>query len=365
MLDLYAQYQSIQDDIDKAISSVIKNSSFIGGKYVEQFEEAMAIYCGTKYAVGLNSGTDALYLALWAYGIGKGDEVITTSFSFFATTEVIVRVNATPVFVDVDPNTFNIDPDLIEKKITKNTKAIIPVHLSGYPAEMNKIMQLAKKYDLIVIEDACQAIGAEYDGKKVGGIGHVGAFSFYPTKNLGGYGDGGLATTNDKKIAEKLKKLRNHGSIVKYHNDEIGVSSRLDAIQAAILTAKLKYIDSWNSSRKKVAHMYDTLLKKIDWLKFPTYSSSTSKNVHHLYTILVQNCKRDELREYLSSNGIASMIYYPIPIHLLGAIKNYGFKKGDLPITEKLTEEVLSLPIYPEITKEQVEFICNLIQKFM
>ncbi len=365
MVDLNAQYQAIKSEIDSAISNVIQDGGFIGGKYVEEFENNFAKYCEVKHAIGLNSGTDALYLALWAMDIKEGDEVITTPFSFFATAEVIARLSATPVFVDIDPNSFNINTDLIESKITKKTKAIIPVHLYGKPAEMDKIMELARKYKLYVIEDACQAIGAKYKGTRVGGIGDVGCFSFYPSKNLGAYGDGGMLTTNNSNIAEKIKLLHNHGAKIKYHHTQIGVSSRLDGIQAAILDVKLKYIEKWNQQRYQVAKQYDKLLssiKDIELSKFEIDDANT--HIYHQYTFKVKNGKRDDLSRYLNENGVSTMIYYPIPLHLLEAMEYLGYKSDDMPVTENAAAEVLSLPIYPELESKDIEFIAEKIKAF-
>lgn len=370
MLDLYAQYKTIKKEIDAAIKTVIKESSFIGGKYVEELENNIAKYCGTKYAVALNSGTDALYLSLCALGIGKGDEVITTPYTFFATAEVIAKVGAKPVFVDINPHTFNIDPELVEGKITKKTKAIIPVHLFGLPAEINKIKSLAKKYKLFVIEDACQAIGATYKNKKTGNLGDVGCFSFFPSKNLGAYGDGGLLTTNHQPLATKVRMLRNHGSKIKYHNDEIGVSSRLDGIQAAILNVKLKYLNKWNKERNRVAKTYNKLLKDISWLILPDYNrfqpiSTYFNHVYHQYTIRVKNGKRDKLRQHLTDKGISSMIYYPTPLHLLKAFDYLKYKRGSMSESEKASEEVLSLPIYPELTKQTIQIVTKAISSYV
>ncbi|OGK62535.1 transcriptional regulator [Candidatus Roizmanbacteria bacterium RIFOXYB2_FULL_38_10] len=366
ILDLKAQYKSIQKEIDNAIKTVIAESAFIGGRHVEELEKNIAAYCGTKYAVALNSGTDALYLALWALGIGEGDEVITSPFSFFATAEVIAKVGAKPVFVDIDPTAFNIDPDLIKAKITKKTKAIIPVHLFGQAAEMDKINALAKKHKFFVIEDACQAIGATYKGKKTGNLGDIGAFSFFPSKNLGAYGDGGIVTTNNKDLADKIRQLRNHGSKVKYYNDEIGVSSRLDGIQAAILNAKLKHLDKWNKARNNVAKTYAKLMKNVSGIILPNNENCKLKiehcqHVFHQYTIRVKNGKRDELKKYLADKGIQTMIYYPVPLHLLKAMEYLGYKKGSLPEAEKACSEVLSLPIYPELKNKTITQIGKIL----
>lgn len=366
MVDIYAQYKSIKKEIDNAIGEVIKNSAYIGGQYVEKFEEDMAKFCETKYALGLNSGTDALYLSLWALGIKEGDEVITTPFTFFATAEVIVRLGAKPIFVDINPDTFNIDENLIEEKITKKTKAIIPVHLFGLPVNMEKIDQIAKKYKLFVIEDACQAIGAKYQGKKVGNLGDIGCFSFFPSKNLNAYGDGGMVTTNNLALAEKIKMLRNHGSKIKYYNDEIGVSSRLDGLQAAILSVKLKHLNKWNKSRQNIANSYNNLLRNIDYIELPKYDlDKNSSHVYHQYTLKIKNRKRDELKKYLEDNNISSMVYYPLPIHLLKAMEYIDIKKGSLPVVEKMCSEVLSLPIYAELDKKKIEFIDEKITKFL
>lgn len=359
ILDLKAQYKSIKKEIDEAIGTVIAETAFIGGRHVEELEKNIAAYCGTKYAVALNSGTDALYLALWALGVGEGDEVIVPPFTFFATAEVVAKLGAKPVFVDIDPVTFNINPDHIEAKITKKTKAIIPVHLFGQPAEMDKINALAKKHKLFVVEDACQAIGASYKGKKTGNLGDIGAFSFFPSKNLGAYGDGGIATTNSEDLAAKMKMLRNHGSKVKYYNDEIGVSSRLDGLQAAILNAKLKHLDAWNKARNKVAQTYNKLLQGIDWIQTPNIHPG---HVFHQYTIRVKNGKRDELKKKLADLGIQSMIYYPVPLHLLKAFEYLGLKKGSMPKAEKACGEVLSLPIYPELDTNTIRKISDSIR---
>ncbi len=362
-VDLLAQYKSIKGSIDKAIASVIADSAFIGGKYVEALEKKVAAYCNTKYAVTLNSGTDALYLSLWALGIGAGDEVITTPFTFIATAEVIAVLKATPVFVDIEKDTFNIDAAQIEEKITKKTKAIIPVHLFGQPAQMDKIKKLAKKYKLFVVEDACQAIGAEFNGKKVGSIGDVGCFSFFPTKNLGGYGDGGIITTNNKKLADKIRLLRNHGSIARYHNEIIGVSSRLDGLQASILLAKLPHLNRWNKRRREIAKHYNNLLQNINEIQLP--KEENSYHVYNQYTIRVKNGKRDELRKHLLEHGIASMIYYLTPLHLQEALKYLKHKKGNFPVAETASAEVLSLPVYPQLTKSKITYIAKYIKNYV
>ena len=362
MVDLYVQYKSIKKEIDYAIYDVIKESGYINSRFVKKLEEEIAKYCETKYAVGVNSGTDALYLSLWALGIKQGDEVITTPFTFIATAECISLLNAKPVFVDVDYETYNIDVDLIEEKITKKTKAIIPVHLFGFPCQMDKIKKIAKKHKLLLIEDAAQAIGAEYKGKRIGSFGNTGCFSFFPSKNLGAYGDGGIITTNSKKLAERLKMLRNHGSKIKYFNEEVGVSSRLDGIQASILSVKLKYLDKWNRKRRDIAQVYNSLLKNINWIELPK-ENKDYKQVYNQYTIKVKNGKRNKLKKYLEEKGISSMIYYPLSLHLTKAMKYLGCKKGSFPFSEKLSKQVLSLPLSPDLKKKEVKYICNIIKK--
>jgi dTDP-4-amino-4,6-dideoxygalactose transaminase len=364
MVDLQAQYRSIQSALDTAMADVIQSSAFIGGKYVEQLEQEIAAYCGTKYAVGLNSGTDALYMSLWAKGIGKGDEVITTPFTFFATAEVISRLEATPVFVDIDPSTFNIDMAQVKQAITPRTKAVIPVHLFGLPADMDELMALADEHDLFIIEDACQAIGSMYKGKQSGAIGHTGCFSFFPSKNLGAYGDGGMVVTNDAEIAEFMKMMRNHGSKVKYYNDAIGVSSRLDGLQAAILSAKLPHLDDWNKQRNRVAETYNRLLADLDFLTLPAYELSDRTHVYHQYTVQVADGQRDAFKAYLDKNSISNMIYYPVPLHLLKAFEDLKYTKGAFPVTEKAAESVISLPIYPELADAQVAEICDVVKGF-
>lgn len=344
MVDLYAQYKTIKKEIDKAIKEVISKSAFVGGEYVDKFEIELAKFCGCKYAVTLNSGTDALYLSLWALGIKPGDEVITTPFTFFATAEIIARLGAKPVFVDINPETYNIDENLIEKAITKKTKAILPVHIFGRQAEMEKINEIAKRHKLLVIEDACQAIGVPVTG-------NVACLSFFPSKNLGAWGDGGAIITNDEKLAEKVKILRNHGSKIKYYNDEIGVSSRLDGLQAAVLSVKLGHLKEWIKERQRVAKMYDKLLDNKNYVK---------GHVFHQYTMRVKNGKRDELKKYLNDNGISAMIYYPLPLHKM---KPFLGEKCNLPIVEKACSEVISLPIYPELENKKIEVICKKINK--
>jgi len=371
-LDLKVQYYSIKKEIDLAIKEVLESGQFIGGKEVERFEKEFAKFCGVKYAISVNSGTDALFLSLKALGIGPGDEVITTPFTFIATAEVIANLGAKPVFVDIDPKTFNIDPSKIEKAITKKTKAIIPVHLFGQMANMEEIMRIAKKYKLFVVEDAAQTIGASYKSKTknqkskikmAGSIGDIGCFSFFPSKNLGAFGDGGMVVTNNKKLAEKIYLLRNHGSSPKnkYLNLILGTNSRLDAIQAAILRVKLKYLKKWIKKRQEIAKYYNQSLKGIGDIKIPEIFPDKTHTFHQ-YTIRTKY--REELKNYLQNQGIPTMIYYPIPLHLQPAFKYLGYKKGDFPESEKAAKEVLSLPIYSELSKKEQDFIVKKIKKF-
>ena len=362
-VDLKSQYDSIKDKIDEAIQNVLNNTSFIMGEELKKFEEEYALFCDVKYAIGVANGSDALILALKACSIGEGDEVITTPHTFIATAEAISNVGGKIVFVDIDPKTYTIDISKIKEKINERTKAIIPVHLYGQFSDMEPIMELAKKYNLKIIEDAAQAHGAEYKGEKVGSIGDVACFSFYPGKNLGAYGDAGMITTNDGEIAEKVKLLRNHGRITKKYEHEIeGYSSRLDNLQAAILRVKLKYLNEWNDMRRSNAKKYNELLSNIDGIITP-YEADYAKHVYHLYVIRTEK-GRDKLREELKSKGIATGIHYPIPLHLQPAYRYLEFKEGDFPVTEKASQEILSLPMFAELNDEQIEEIVELIKKF-
>jgi len=361
LVDLVAQYKSIKAEIDEALQRVVSSGRFILGEEVERFEEEMASYIGTKYAVGCASGTDALQLALMAYGIGPGDEVITTPFTFVATAEVIVLLGAKPVYVDIDPKTYLIDPNRIEAAITDKTRAIIPVHLYGQCADMDAINQIARKHDLKVIEDSAQAIGALYKGRKACAMGDVGCLSFFPAKNLGAYGDGGMVLTNDEDLAAKIKMLRVHGSKGKYNHVLLGVNSRLDAIQAAILRVKLKYIDQWNRARREKAALYTRLLKDTEVIT--PYTEAYNEHIYHQYSIRVKN--RDGLRKYLTEKGIATAIHYPIPLHLQPAFASLGYKKGDFPIAEEVSSQVLSLPMYPELPEEHINYVATEIKSFL
>ncbi|HAV42490.1 TPA: hypothetical protein DCX15_00535 [bacterium] len=359
LLDLKAQYHMIKGEIDQAIFEVIESGIFILGEEVDQFEKELAMYCATRFAVGLSSGTDALYLSLMALGIGPGDEVITTPFTFIATAEVIILLGARPVFVDIDRRTYNIDPSRIEERITTNTKAIIPVHLYGQPADMDPIIELAKEYNLRVIEDAAQAIGAEYKGQKVGSIGDIGCLSFFPAKNLGAYGDGGAVVTNDEELAEKIRMLRVHGSKERYVHTLIGTNSRLDTLQAAILRVKLKYLDGWIAARRRVVKTYNELLRNTGVIT--PYEEEDIYHVYNQYTIQVK--ERERVREYLSSKGIATAIHYPQPLHLQKAFLDLGYREGDFSISEEASREVLSLPIYPELKNEEIECVVEAIKE--
>lgn len=363
MLDLSNQYLSLKEKIINRIDGVMAASSFILGENVKKLEEDIALYSNCNYGIGVGNGSDAIHIALQAAGIQEGDEVITTPFTFFATGGAIARANAKPVFVDIDPITFNIDYTKIEEAITARTKAIIPVHLYGQMADMEKIMEIANKYNLIVVEDAAQAIGAEANGKKVGELGTVATYSFFPTKNLGAYGDGGMIVTNNSNIGEVSKVIRVHGSKPKYHHHVLGYNSRLDELQAAILNVKFPYLDEYSDARRLRAHYYTKKLKE----NLPEYVQTPIEkegyhHVFHQYTLRVD--KRDELQSYLKENGIASMIYYPIPLHLQPVFQYLGYKEGDFPETEKATKEAISLPMWPELEKEQQDYVIGKIIEF-
>jgi dTDP-4-amino-4,6-dideoxygalactose transaminase len=363
LVDLKAQYNSIKDELDDALRRVIRNVQFILGPEVEALESELSAYCQTNFAVGVASGTDALQLSLLACGIKPGDEVITTPFTFIATAEAITQCGATPVFVDIDPKTYNIDPEKIEPKITKKTRAILPIHLYGQPADMDPVLELARKYNLKVIEDCAQALGAEYNGKKVGSLGDAGCLSFFPSKVLGAYGDGGMVITNDGEIREKMIMLRNHGCKQKYYHLIPGFNSRLDELQAAILRVKLKYLERWLEQRRQKASLYSRLLSNIEGVSSP-YIASYARHIFNYYTIRIDSNKveRDKLRQHLSAKGVATAIYYPLSLHLQQVYKPLGYKPGDLPISEKAQEEVISLPIYAELSEEQVEKITEAIR---
>ena len=356
-VDLMAQYVTIKDQIDYAINKVLNKGEFILGEDLRTFEKNYAFYCNTKFCIGVSSGTEALHLALKAMGIGKGDEVITSANTYIATAFAISYTGAKPILVDIDPETYNIDVELIEKNITKNTKAIIPVHLYGRPADMDGIIDYREKYDIPIIEDASQAHGAEFRGKKIGSIGDIGCFSFYPGKNLGAYGDGGAIVTNNPEIAKKVSMFRNYGQKNKYEHQFIGYNNRLDNIQAAILNVKLKYLDEWNSKRINAASTYRRLLQNGNVIL--PQSANYIKHVYHLFVIRCLD--REKCRKYLNENGIPSGIHYPVPIHLQKAYNFLDYNYGDFPITEKYSECILSIPIYPELDINTIEQISKLI----
>jgi dTDP-4-amino-4,6-dideoxygalactose transaminase len=357
-VDLSAQYPTIAPEINEAVAKVIRDTDFILGREVGLFEEEFAAYCEAKYAVGVDSGTSALELALRAYEIGPGDEVITAANTFIASALAISHTGAKPVLVDVDPFTYTIDVVGIAKAITPRTKAILPVHLYGHPAHMDPIRELAQKHGLVVIEDACQAHGARYKGKRAGSLGHAAAFSFYPGKNLGAFGDGGMVVTNDREIAKRLEMLRNYGQKEKYHHQFRGYNRRLDTLQAAILRVKLKYLEKWNAARRWNAKLYQESLEGTG-VVVPTEAAG-AESVWHLYVIRTEN--RDMLRENLVSRGISPGIHYPIPIHLQPAYEDLGHKRGDFPITEAHAQRILSLPMYAELTPESIQHVTRSIR---
>lgn len=374
--DLRAQYAQLKDEIDAAMQAVAAGGFFIMGPNVKAFESEVAAYSGCQYAAGVNSGTDALHLALRALRIGPGDEVITTPFTFVATTEAIGIVGATPVFVDIDPATFNIDPAQIEAKITPRTKAILPVHLYGQPADMDPIMEIARKYNLRVIEDVAQAMGATYKGRKVGTIGDVGCLSFFPSKNLGAFGDGGMVITNDQEIYERVEMLRRHGGKIKYHHTELGLNSRLDELQAAVLRVKLKHLDEWVAARRAHAYAYNEALTQVPGVQTPreragdavmsptpgqTFPADQLYTAYHQYTILVDD--RDGVQERLKAADVQTMIYYPVPLHLQEVHENLSHQPGDFPQSEAVAARCLSLPIYPEMTEEQRQTVIDAVAK--
>jgi dTDP-4-amino-4,6-dideoxygalactose transaminase len=389
LIDLRAQYKSIAEDLDRVTKEVLSSAGYIMGKNVAEFEKEFAEYIGVKHAISVGNGTDALVIALKSLGIGEGDEVITTPFTFFATAETISAVGATPVFVDVEKDTFNIDPSKIEEKITKKTKAIVPVHIFGQSVKMDEINEIAKKHNLKVVEDACQAVGSEYKGRKIGTLGDVACFSFFPTKNLGCAGDGGILVTDDDNVATIARALRTHGSgengqkaynllnnitedvttvqdaddtvynPLKYYNYLIGYNTRLDAIQAAILRVKLPHIDRWNAKRREIAKIYDEKLKDTDIVT--PFISEENETVYHMY--IVQSENREAMLSKLKEKGVATGVYYPVPLHLQKVYKDLGYKEGDMPVAEYLSHRTFAIPVYPELTEEQVSYIVGSIIK--
>jgi dTDP-4-amino-4,6-dideoxygalactose transaminase len=401
-LDLKAQYLSMKEEIHAAIQQVLDNTAFAGGPFVARFEEEFAAFCDCKEAIGVGSGTEALWLCLLALGIGPGDEVITVPNSFVATAEAISFCGATPAFVDIDPKTYNMDPNKLEQYLkfrnphsairnsssirnpqsairnsssfslgprtpdlgpgAPRPRAVIPVHLFGQAADMDPILEIAHKYGLAVIEDACQAHGAEYKGKKAGSLGDAGCFSFYPGKNLGAYGEAGAVVTNNSEMAAKMRILRDHGQSRKYHHDVIGWNDRMDGIQGAILSAKLKHLSAWNEGRRKNAQLYSQLLEDADGVVVPK-EASHARHIYHVYALRVKN--RDKLMNALGEKGISCGIHYPVPIHLTDAYKFLGLGQGSFPMAEQCADEFLSLPMYPELAQEQIEYVCSQIKSLL
>jgi dTDP-4-amino-4,6-dideoxygalactose transaminase len=368
--DLSPQFQLIETEVKSAFDEVFKSQQFILGQKVELLEQAIAQYCQTPYAIGVASGSDALLLSLMALGIGPGDEVLIPPFTFFATAGAVSRVGATPVFVDIDPTTYNIDPSQIEKKITPRTKAMIPVHLFGQCADMDPLLKIAKEKKIYVIEDAAQALGSEYKpnlskSRRAGEMGDLGCFSFYPTKNLGAFGDAGMVVTNDPQLAEKVRLLRAHGSKPKYYHKWIGINSRLDTLQAAVLLVKFKYLEGWTLERQKRARRYsvlfDDLLASVPGLQLPTIQYE-NRHIFNQYVIRVP--ERDQLRKFLTEAGIGTDIYYPLPLHLQECYAFLKHKQGDFPVSERAAQETLALPIYPELTEEQQTLVVDRIRAF-
>jgi dTDP-4-amino-4,6-dideoxygalactose transaminase len=355
LLDLVAQYNAISREVNEAVQQVLSGGRYILGPNVEALEQEIAGYCGTDYAVGVASGTDALLLALEACGVKQGDEVITSPYTFFATAEVISRLGARPVFCDINPDTYNLNTDLLERLVTLRTRAIVPVHLYGQVTGMAEIMELARKHNLVVVEDACQAMGAQQYGKKAGAWGDAGCFSFFPSKNLGGCGDGGMVVTSNAEIAAKIKKLRHHGTDKKYFHSLVGYNSRLDEIQAAILRVKLKRLDEWNNGRREKATLYNRLFKDTDIVT--PLEVPGSRHIYHQYVI--RHIQRDKIMQILQETNIGCAVYYPLPLHLQEVYQNFGAKPGDLPEAERAARETLALPVFPELNRAQVKFIAK------
>ena len=372
-LDLKTQYKELEHEVVPMVMEAMANGAFIGGPQVQGFEEEFAAFCDSQYCVGVNSGTDALRFALLATGIGPGDEVVTVPNTFIATTEAISQVDAAPVFVDIDEKTYNMDPQKLEDLLKARSaaqgasrkpapRAIIPVHLYGQPADMDAILDIAQRYDLTVIEDACQAHGARYKGRKAGSMGSVGCFSFYPGKNLGAYGEGGAVVTEDEDIANKIRMIRDHGQAKKYVHTLEGYNGRLDAIQAGVLRIKLKRLQDWNERRRKNAGLYAELLANVHGVTLP-FEAGFADPVYHLYVILVED--REGLQGFLAEKGIAAGLHYPIPLHLQEAYAHLGYKEGDFPITENAAKRLLSLPMFPELTREQITYVADAVKQFI
>jgi dTDP-4-amino-4,6-dideoxygalactose transaminase len=357
LVDLAAQFRPLRGEILRSIEDVLESMHLFLGPNTRAFEQEFAAYCGAEYAIGVGSGTDALYLALHATGVGQGDEVITTAHTFFATVEAIVMAGARPVFVDIDPESFTIDPAHVEARVTARTKAIIPVHLYGQVADMDPILETARRHNLYVIEDAAQAHGATYKGRRAGSLGHIAGFSFYYSKNLGAYGEAGAVTTSDPQLAERVRILRDHGSEVRYQHLQYGWNSRLDEIQAAVLRVKLRYLETWNEQRIGHAAVYADLLQESGVL-LPT---ALPGRRHVYYVYVVRNPERDQLQRSLAERGVSTGIHFPVPIHLQPACRDLGYHEGDLPVTEQIAREVLSLPMYAELSSEQIRYVADSI----
>ncbi len=368
LLDLASQYRKIRKEVLREVRKVCDSQHYVLGENVSKLEEEIAGYCGSKYAVGVASGTDAILLSLMAAGVANGDKVITTPYTFFSTASSISRLGATPVFVDIHPRTYNIDPDLLEELLKRRSssrvKGIIPVHLFGQCSSMARIKRLVRGRGITVVEDAAQSIGAEFKGAGAGTLGDMGCFSFYPTKNLGCFGDGGMVTTNSLRKAERLRMLRVHGGRDRYYYDEIGICSRLDEIQAAVLRVKLRYLDAWSDARISNAGLYNRLIKRAGLLDAVTtpYVEDGNRHVYNQYVLRVR--KRDELRSYLKARGVGSEIYYPMPLHLQKCFKDLGYKRGDFPVSEKLAREAVALPIYPELRESEQKYVVSCIAGF-
>ncbi len=357
-LDLKAQYQSIQKEIEEAVKRVLESGHYVLGDEVKSFEDDFAAYCGTRFAVAVNTGTSALHLALLAAGIGPGDEVITTPLTFVATAAAVLYTGAKPVFVDVNPKTLNLDPAKVSGALTPRTKALLPVHLHGKPVDMEALLAIAEKHRIPLIEDAAQAHGAEFQGRRAGSMGLAGCFSFYPGKNLGAYGEGGAVTTNDEGIARKIRLLRDWGAEKKYHHDLKAFNFRMESLQGAVLKVKLKHLEKWTEARRALAGRYDEKLKGLP-LQIPQTPPGT-RHVYHVYPVLAEN--RDKLQQYLEGKGIQTLIHYPLPVHLQKAYSDLGYKTGDFPVAEKACDQLLSLPLYPEMTETQVDEVAGAVR---
>jgi len=361
LLDLKAQYASLKSEIDKSIAEVLESQHFILGPKVEQLEKAIAAYSNCAHAIGVSSGSDALLACLMADDIGPGDEVITTPYTFFATAGAVSRLGATPVFVDIDPKTYNIDVDQIEAKVTSKTRVMIPVHLYGQMADMDAVMRIAERHKLIVIEDAAQAIGAEDKGRRAGSIGHYGCFSFFPSKNLGGAGDGGMIVTNDAARAEKLRCLRAHGAKPKYYHKIVGGNFRLDALQAAVVSAKLPHLDDWTAARQRNAQRYDKMIKEAG-IPVTTPAVVADRHIFNQYVIRVSG--RNELQAHLQKKGIGTEVYYPVPLHVQECFAYLGYKNGDFPESEAAAKQTLALPVHPELSEAQARYVVDSLREF-